>query len=63
MTDWLATVADYNPVTYLLEALRSLITVGWEPEVLLRGIGAVSLVAVVSMSLAFMALKGRATRS
>ena len=63
MTDWLATVADYNPVTYLLEALRSLITVGWEPDVLLRGIGAVSLVAVVSMSLAFLALKGRATRS
>ncbi len=63
MTDWLATVADYNPVTYLLEALRSLITVGWEPEVLLRGIGAVLLVGVVSMGLAFLALKGRATRS
>ncbi len=63
MTDWLATVADYNPVTYLLEALRSLITVGWEPEVLLRGIGAVLLVGVVSMGLAFAALKGRATRS
>ena len=62
MTDWLATVADYNPVTYLLEALRSLITVGWEPEVLLRGIGAVLLVAVVSMGLAFLTLKGRATR-
>ena len=63
MTDWLATVADYNPVTYLLEALRSLITVGWEPEVLLRGVGAVLLVGVVSMGLAFLALKGRATRS
>ena len=63
MTEWLATVADYNPVTYLLEALRSLITVGWEPEVLLRGLGAVLLVGVVSMGLAFVALNGRATRS
>ena len=63
MTDWLATVADYNPVTYLLEALRSLITVGWEPMVLLRGVGAVLLVAVVSIGLALAALKGRATRS
>ena len=52
MTDWLATVADYNPVTYLLEAMRSLITVGWEPMVLLRGVGAVLLVAVVSIGLA-----------
>ena len=63
MTEWLATVADYNPVTYLLEALRSLITVGWEPEILLRGLGSVFLVGVVSMGLAFAALNGRATRS
>ena len=63
MTEWLATVADYNPVTYLLAALRSLITVGWEPEVLLRGVGAVLLIGVLSIGLALMALKGRATRS
>ena len=63
MTDWLSTVADYNPVTYLLEAMRSLITVGWEPEVLLRGVGAVLLVGIVSIGLALMTLKGRATRS
>ena len=63
MTDWLSTLADYNPVTYLLEAMRSLITVGWEPMVLLRGVGAVLLVGVVSIGLALMALKGRATRS
>ena len=63
MTDWLSTLADYNPVTYLLEAMRSLITDGWEPVVLLRGVGAVLLVGVVSFGLALMALKGRATRS
>ena len=32
MTGWLSTVATYNPVTYLLDALRSLITVGWDIE-------------------------------
>ena len=62
MTSWMATVADYNPVTYLLAALRSLITEGWEPVVLLQGVGAVALVGVVSLGLALMALKGRATR-
>ena len=39
MTGWLAMVATYNPVTYLLEALRSLVSVGWEPDALARGPG------------------------
>lgn len=63
LTGWLATVATYNPVTYLLEALRSLITVGWEGDVLLKGIAAVAAVGLLSMSLAFLALRGRIRRS
>ena len=62
MTGWLATVADYNPVTYLLAALRSLVSVGWEPMELVKGIVAVAAVGVVSLGLALAALKGRATR-
>jgi ABC-2 type transport system permease protein len=30
LTGWLSTVATYNPVTYVLDGLRSLITEGWE---------------------------------
>ena len=63
MTEWLATVADYNPVTYLLASLRSLITTGWEPVVLLKGVGAVLSVGAISLGLALVALRGRATRS
>ncbi len=59
LTGWMATVATYNPITYLLDALRSLISVGWDPQALLVGIGAVLGVGVVSMSLALMALRGR----
>ena len=62
MTGWLATVADYNPITYLLAALRSLVSEGWEPIVLLRGVAAILGVGVVSTGLAFAALKSRATR-
>ena len=62
MTGWLSTAADYNPVTYLLAALRSLISVGWEPLILAKGIGATLAVGVVSIGLALAALKGRATR-
>ncbi|MBI4201832.1 MAG: ABC transporter permease [Chloroflexi bacterium] len=62
MTGWLATVADYNPVTYLLAAMRSLISQGWEPVVLLKGLLAIAGVGVVSIGLALAALRGRATR-
>ena len=62
MTGWLGTAADYNPVTYLLAALRSLISNGWEPLTLVKGVGAILGVGIVSFGLALAALKGRATR-
>ena len=63
LTGWMATVAEYNPVTYLLDALRSLISEGWDAEALLVGVVAVLGVGVVSMSLALMALRSRVRRS
>jgi ABC-2 type transport system permease protein len=30
LSGWLDTVATFNPVTYLLEGLRSLVVEGWE---------------------------------
>ena len=62
MTGWLSAAVDYNPVTYLLAALRSLISEGWQPLVLMKGLGAILGVGVVSIGLALAALKGRATR-
>ena len=62
MTGWLSAIATYNPVTYLLEALRSLLMVGWDVEALLKGLAAVLGVGVVSMTLALLALRGRTLR-
>ena len=62
MTGWLSTVAGYNPVTYLLDALRSLISTGWDVAALAKGLLAVAGVGVVSLSLALAALRGRARR-
>ena len=62
MTGWLAMVATYNPVTYLLEALRSLVSVGWEPDALMRGLVCIAGVGLVSGTLALTALKGRTRR-
>ena len=63
LTSWLATVADYNPVTYLLRALRSLVTDGWVLSDLLVGLAAVLAVGVVTMALAFGALRARTSRA
>ena len=62
MTGWLGEVANYNPVTYLLAALRSLISNGWEPLTLVKGLGATAAVGVISIGTALAALKSRATR-
>ena len=62
MTGWLSTAADFNPVTYLLAALRSMVYGGWDAQVMRDGIIAIAAVGVVSIGLSLAALKGRATR-
>lgn len=62
LTGWLATVATYNPVTYLLDALRSLLTEGWQAGPLLGGLAATGALGAVSFTLAFTALRGRTAR-
>ena len=59
LTGWLDAVAAWNPVTYLLEGLRSLTMRGWQWDELGHAVLAVAVVATVSMSLCFGALRGR----
>jgi len=59
LAGWLATVAKYNPVTYLLRALRSLVMEGWSLTPMLQGLAAIAIVGVISQTLAFRALNGR----
>jgi len=59
LTGWLATIAKYNPVTYVLGGLRSLISDGWVWQDLAEGLLAIGAVGVVSFSLASAALRGR----
>jgi ABC-2 type transport system permease protein len=62
LTGWLSTVADYNPVTYLLAGLRALISDGWVLNDISLALGAVLLVGSVSFGLAFTALRARVRR-
>jgi ABC-2 type transport system permease protein len=59
LTGWFSTVATYNPVTYLLGALRSLIASGWNAAALLEGAIALVALGCLSLSLAFLALRSR----
>jgi ABC-2 type transport system permease protein len=59
LTGWLNTVAAWNPVTYLLAGLRSLTMKGWQWTELGQALAAIAVVAAVSMSLCFAALRGR----
>ncbi len=59
LTGWFSAIATYNPVTYLLGALRALITSGWQARPLLEGLAAVAGLAVAGMALALAALRAR----
>ena len=59
LTGWLDAVAAWNPVTYLLDGLRSLTMAGWAWEELGQALLAIAVVGLVSFSLCFAALRGR----
>jgi ABC-2 type transport system permease protein len=62
LSGWLHTVAGLNPVTYLLEGLRSLVTEGWQWDALGKAALAIALLGALSMALCFAALRGRTRR-
>jgi ABC-2 type transport system permease protein len=62
-TDWFRTVATWNPVSYMLEAIRSLIIIGWDPEALALGFACAGGLAAISLFAASSALKSRMVRT
>ena len=57
--DWLQVLATINPITYILEAQRSLIIEGWNGLDLLRGAAAIVGFGIASFTLTFLALRWR----
>jgi len=56
---WFRAVATANPVSYLLECVRSLIITGWDGQALALGFGIAAAVTVISLALSSWALKVR----
>ena len=56
--DWFRTIATYNPVSYMVEGIRSLVIAGWDAQALAQAFG-ISAIAIVG----FLALSSRALRT
>ena len=61
--DWFRTVATLNPVSYLIEAIRSLIITGWDAQALLLGFGIATAMGLLSIAASSWALRLRLTRT
>jgi ABC-2 type transport system permease protein len=59
LTGWFSTIATYNPVTYLLGALRALISAGWQARPMLEGLAALAGLGALGMGLALSGLRAR----
>jgi ABC-2 type transport system permease protein len=62
-TDWFRTVATWNPVSYMLEGIRSLMITGWDGEALALAFGCAGGLALITMAAASAALRTRMTRT
>ena len=61
--DWFRTVATFNPISYLIEGLRSLIIAGWDWQALALAFGVAAALAIGSLAAATWALTLRLTRT
>jgi ABC-2 type transport system permease protein len=61
--DWFREVATYNPVSYLIEGIRSLIIKGWDAQALLLGFGFAAALGVITLAAASAAMKTRLVRT
>jgi ABC-2 type transport system permease protein len=60
---WFHDVATYNPVSYLIEGVRSLIITGWDARALALGFGFALLLCATTLTLASAAMKNRLVRT
>ena len=61
--DWFRFIATYNPVSYMIEGVRSFIIFGWDGEALALGFGVAIVGAVLAIAAASSALRTRLVRT
>ena len=58
--DWFRFIATVNPISYLIEGIRSLVISGWDAQALILGFGCAAGIVVVSLAGAAASLRTRA---
>jgi ABC-2 type transport system permease protein len=61
--DWFRTIATYNPVSYMVEGIRSLVIAGWDGQALAQAFGLAGLAIVAFLALSSRALRTRLQRT
>jgi ABC-2 type transport system permease protein len=61
--DWYQTVATWNPVSYMIEGIRSLVIEGWNGEALALGFACAGGIAAIAVAAAGSALRTRMVRT
>ena len=59
LSGWIKVAAPYNPITYLLAAMRGLLNTGWERDVLLQGVLACLGLSLLTFGFALWSLRAR----
>ena len=62
LTPWMRNIARFNPITYVLEGMRSLLSAGWDWAALGKAALAIAILGGVSQFMALSALRGRVSR-
>jgi ABC-2 type transport system permease protein len=62
-TNWFRIAASLNPVSYLIEAIRSLVILGWDGQALALGFGISIGLAILGLTLSSLALRDRMART
>jgi ABC-2 type transport system permease protein len=61
--DWFRTIADWNPVSYMVEGLRSLVITGWDTTALWKGFVIAGGIFVLAIFASSQALRTRMERT
>jgi ABC-2 type transport system permease protein len=61
--DWFRWIAEANPITYLVEGMRSLLIVGWDKQALALGFGVAGALAISMLAASAFTLRRRLVRT
>jgi ABC-2 type transport system permease protein len=61
--DWFHAIARWNPISYVVDGMRSLVITGWDGTALIRDVGILAAALMIGITGCSFALRGRLTRT